>query len=251
MELVINSKVYGEHVFHLDDEDAEIANSRPWWLMKTKGGLIAVNKRGGKLAYLHHEILKGTHFSDIIYKDGDRLNNRKSNLLIIEAQKFTEYENYIEMIVHSIKFGKHSVLFDKNNYEEFRQHKWSIAKRRGVFYCVCHSNGGISLMHQMILPNNEGTVDHINHNGLDNRVINLRRASKAENCRNSRAPITNASGYKGVSFYGAYNKWRVQITKNGKNSHVGYYDKIEDAVLAYNKSAERHYREFAFLNKII
>jgi len=53
--------------------------------------------------------------------------------------------------------------------------------------------------------------------------------------------INNASGVKGVTFDAKLNKWRSCIKINNKRLHLGYFEKIEDAI-AVRKQAERtHY----------
>jgi len=69
-------------------------------------------------------------------------------------------------------------------------------------------------------------IDHINGVKTDNRILNLRIASKAENCRNRKLHRTNSSGYKGVSWHKKLSKW--QATLNGK--YLGYFVNKEDAV---------------------
>jgi hypothetical protein len=54
-------------------------------------------------------------------------------------------------------------------------------------------------------------IDHINNNPSDNRICNLREATHKQNSWNSKTPITNTSGIKGVSWHKRDNKWRVCI----------------------------------------
>lgn len=76
------------------------------------------------------------------------------------------------------------------------------------------------------LPNS-GEVDHIDTDTLNNRPSNLREATKAQNRANRKMPSNNTSGYKGVSKRG--NKWRVQISLEGKTHHKSGFDTAEAA----------------------
>lgn len=87
-------------------------------------------------------------------------------------------------------------------------------------------------------------IDHINGDPFDNRIENLRLATKAENCRNVGASKNNTSGYKGVTkVYGT--KWLAQIMVNRKHYYLGVHDTAEEAHAAYCKAAEEHFGKFA------
>ena len=81
-------------------------------------------------------------------------------------------------------------------------------------------------------PNNKPCVDHKNNNKLDNNISNLRWCTSQENNRNKSMYCNNSSGYKGVTFDKKANKWRAQITIDGIQIHLGYYDTIEEATIA-------------------
>lgn len=85
-------------------------------------------------------------------------------------------------------------------------------------------------------------IDHIDHNGLNNRWANLRQVTRSENLRNSRLSVNNKSGNKGVSFYIRNGKWRAAINADGKKRHLGYFIDKQDAINA-RKEAERKYYE--------
>ena len=87
-------------------------------------------------------------------------------------------------------------------------------------------------------------LDHINCNRADNRLVNLREATRAENTRNARTPVRNTSGFKGVSFHKRMGKWQAQI-QNGKVIFLGYYDSPEEAHQAYVMAASRFHGDFA------
>jgi hypothetical protein len=88
-------------------------------------------------------------------------------------------------------------------------------------------------------------TDHINLNKLDNRITNLRAASKSQNSANRRAPKSNTSGFKGVCWSWIANKWLAGIMVNGKAQHLGYFSTREAAHLAYRAAAKRIYGEFS------
>lgn len=94
------------------------------------------------------------------------------------------------------------------------------------------------------------TVDHRNHNTLDNRRSNLRVCTNSQNCANKKKASGKSSGYKGVTWFKRDNCWKAQIKVNYRNIHLGYFDKEADAAAAYNKSAIRIFGEFALINKI-
>jgi len=77
-------------------------------------------------------------------------------------------------------------------------------------------------------------VDHKNGNRTDNRILNLRPCSRAENCKNLKLPSDNSSGHIGVSRKGK--GWRARIS----GVHLGTFKDIDDAIVA-RKAAEAKY----------
>ena len=75
-------------------------------------------------------------------------------------------------------------------------------------------------------------IDHINGNRADNRISNLREATRAENSQNVHAARRdNTSGYLGV--HKDRGRWNARIKVNGKYKHIGCFATPEDAHLAY------------------
>lgn len=96
-------------------------------------------------------------------------------------------------------------------------------------------------------------VDHIDGNGLNNSVSNLRWCTHEQNNWNvkARSKPVHRSLYKGVSFHKNYKKWVAQIRiGNGKNKWLGSFDNPDKAALAYNEAAKRYHGEFAYQNNI-
>ena len=78
------------------------------------------------------------------------------------------------------------------------------------------------------------TIDHINGDGLDNRLCNLREVTQQQNCQNIRkAPSHNTTGFMGVSYFKAGKKFSAHINLNGKKKHLGYFNTPESAHEAY------------------
>lgn len=76
-------------------------------------------------------------------------------------------------------------------------------------------------------------IDHIDHDKLNNRIINLRSVTKVENEHNRGMNKNNSSGFPGVYFDKLRNKYKAQIRVNGNHIHIGYYSTAEEAFLAY------------------
>ena len=88
-------------------------------------------------------------------------------------------------------------------------------------------------------------IDHINGVKNDNRISNLRLATRSENACNTVKRKDNTSGYKGVSFYKYSNKWEARIIINGKQIYLGNFDTAELASEAYKSAADKHHKQFA------
>jgi hypothetical protein len=88
-------------------------------------------------------------------------------------------------------------------------------------------------------------IDHINEDPSDNRWVNLRLATKAQNMRNVTRIKSNTSGYKGVGWSKAANKWRAYIRADGVNYHLGLFQTKEEAAAAYKVAAAKLHGAFA------
>lgn len=84
-------------------------------------------------------------------------------------------------------------------------------------------------------------IDHINGDRCDNRIANLRTASRSENSRNLKRPVTNTTGTVGVHWDAQRAKWCAAIQVDRVMIQLGRFDRFEDAVAA-RKGAEREHQ---------
>lgn len=73
-------------------------------------------------------------------------------------------------------------------------------------------------------------VNHINGNGLDNRIENLEIVTNQENTiKRVYMNSNNTSGVRGVSYDKSRDKWQVKFKKDYKMFHYGRFDSLEEA----------------------
>lgn len=87
----------------------------------------------------------------------------------------------------------------------------------------------------------DGVIDHINGNRSDNRICNLREATRAQNNANARVRSDNTSGLKGVS--PLHGRWAAQAG----GVYLGLFDTPEEAHAAYVAAAKERFGNFARL----
>jgi hypothetical protein len=67
----------------------------------------------------------------------------------------------------------------------------------------------------------------------DNRLVNLREATRIENCRNTTPRTDGASGLTGVGWHKCTGRWRAYITIDGRHTSLGYFPTAAEASAAY------------------
>ncbi len=87
-------------------------------------------------------------------------------------------------------------------------------------------------------------VDHKNCIRNDNRLSNLRLADTFQNSKNMLISKRNSSGFKGVSWDKAKEKWLAVTRLNGKHKFIGYFNTAQEASLAYQDFAKINHGEF-------
>jgi hypothetical protein len=88
-------------------------------------------------------------------------------------------------------------------------------------------------------------VDHIDRNSLNNKIENLRQATKAQNSYNSKIPVTNTSGIKNVCWHKPSKKWHARLVIGGKLIISSLFKDLNDAKNYVEKMRQIHHKEFA------
>lgn len=138
---------------------------------------------------------------------------------------------------------------------------WRVARRRvkaGAAAGAACANGYVQitvlgtnyLAHRLawLLQNGcwpTGEVDHMNGNRWDNRMVNLRDASRTQNLANAGLRSDNTSGHKGVTWYKSRHLWMAQLNINRRHICLGYFADKDAAIAAYAEAARRYFGDFA------
>jgi hypothetical protein len=123
-------------------------------------------------------------------------------------------------------------MVDDDRFEELNKFKWYTSKGRNTFYARRTVNKRKDKLHHYIIgfPLPGYVVDHINNNGLDCRLENLRIITTRQNITNS----INRSHFPGVEKTG--NKWRVKIHLYGTTVRIGSFKSQYEAIVVYRNT---------------
>lgn len=114
--------------------------------------------------------------------------------------------------------------------------KKKISSQMSNRYIVSNINGKKLLLHRLNYfawnqswdindISKKNLIDHIDQNKTNNHINNLRVVTQSQNKFNTT--------YKGYSWFKRSKKWKARIKLNGKEKHLGYFEKEEDARKAY------------------
>lgn len=139
-------------------------------------------------------------------------------------------------------------FIDVFNIDKIKNNSWWYTKRG---YLAGRINDEIVLMHRFLTNcDEEHVVDHKNHITGNNRIENLRICTVSENQYNRSMQNNNKSGSIGVCWDVRYQKWRAYINVNKKRIELGYFDQLNDAVLARRNAENVYHSEFSLFNSM-
>jgi len=124
--------------------------------------------------------------------------------------------------------------------------KWRAVNKGNKWYAYSTNNG---FMHQVLCPTDKGhVVDHIDGDGLNNHVDNLRSVTHSQNQQNRRKLAPGTSRYKGLCREKEAGKWSVSICHNGHRRKVRSIESELIASLIYDLLAVDTFGDYAHLN---
>jgi hypothetical protein len=144
-------------------------------------------------------------------------------------------------------------LFAQVNDEDFdylNQWKWMAHKDRKNYYAVrveYKPRKKTIFMHRLILNTPDKMLtDHIDHNGLNNRRLNLRNCTQSQNSMNQKPH--SITKYLGVYYNKKRNNYQASIRVNRKNISLGFYKTAKEAAMIRDIASLKYFGEFAYLN---
>ena len=85
----------------------------------------------------------------------------------------------------------------------------------------------------------EHNIFHINGNKTDNRIENLREVDPTTAALERPKAKNNTSGYKGVTYNKANDRWVAQIVHRGSHLYLGSFKSKTEAHVAYQMEAAK------------
>ena len=142
-------------------------------------------------------------------------------------------------------------LYWKNKLSD--RSRFEIGKKAGSVckngYSQVFVNGKIYLLHRIIFMMHYGYmpkyIDHIDRNPSNNKIENLREATRGQNKINTALQKNNKSGYKNVCWHKKQKQWIVQVKVDGKNKYFGGYYDVKVAGFVAEIMRHKYYGKFA------
>lgn len=167
----------------------------------------------------------------ICTEDGDVVMDHNLDLLLQRLRYVPDEGNFYWLQdVHRHK-GRLAGRITTHGYRQISFGKSTVHAHVLVFYA---ENGRMP----------RGDIDHIDRDRLNNRIGNLREATRSQNAINASAKVTNKVGIRGVTYDDRKRLYRAIVTKDGKAYSCGRHKTKEAAAAAYSAKARELYGDF-------
>lgn len=130
-----------------------------------------------------------------------------------------------------IQIGDIAGSIDKNGYIIVRINKKAYYAHRLAWFYYYEE-----------WPNKD--IDHRDLNKINNKIKNLRLATKPQNAYNTAISKRNTSGFKGVSQNKITKRWMAQLIFEGERIYLGYFSTPEEAYKVYTRTAKKLHGKF-------
>lgn len=150
------------------------------------------------------------------------------------------------------------VKIDAEDFERVNAHRWRVTRGTTGRMRVVTSVRGPKGSRQITLgkflmnpPKGKQVYPRRFNDGLDYRKENLIVCTLQERQRllPKKRHVTS-SEYRGVSYSKSEGKWRAGIEVEGHSINLGSFETEDEAALAYNRAARKHFGEMAYQNRI-
>ncbi len=98
---------------------------------------------------------------------------------------------------------------------------------------------------EMLVGPIQDEIDHIDRNRANNRLENLRPATRSENNMNRPVFKRHKVGSKGITYDAKKKLYRARVQVGGKRIGLGRYKSLADAEAAYVKGVAQYHKDFA------
>lgn len=161
----------------------------------------------------------------------------------------------IKQIASSFSYNEETGEIIRIKFRGLPSNITTLRKASKSRYPMISFNGSAYLAHRIAwaLKTGEDTVldiDHINGNKWDNRWVNLRVATRSQNCQNKPIHTKSSSGVKGVCFHKLTGKRFAQIKVNGKHVFRKLFNTLEEADIEIKKQRLMYHKEFSNHGKL-
>jgi hypothetical protein len=152
-----------------------------------------------------------------------------------------------ERLQELMEYDPEKGLFKWRNIYRKQMLDWFAGAKLKSGYRQIRVDGVTEYAHRLawlyVNGKHEKYLDHANRDKFDNRIANLRPATKSDNTCNSKTRADNNSGHRGIWYWEKRNRWQAYVNKDGRR-HTHLFSTRDEAVAWREKMAAEMHKEF-------